>query len=235
MTSLSGMLAGRKAVLFDFFHTLTGFESEWSQLPSTSEYLGVDRRLWNKHLLESFPDRLTGRLKDSFAIIRALADLIDPSIPDEKVRGAVENRVARFEHSMTNLPASNVETLKRLKLAGKKLALVSNADVMEITAWDRSPAAPWFDSVLFSCEVGLAKPDERIYRLALERLEVEAGEAVFVGDGGSDELLGARGVGLATVMMAGVAREFWPERIESRKDQADYIIEEIAELAAGLD
>jgi putative hydrolase of the HAD superfamily len=39
-----------------------------------------------------------------------------------------------------------------------------------------------FDQLIISAEVGLAKPDPRIYRLALERLEVEAGEALFVDD-----------------------------------------------------
>ena len=39
-----------------------------------------------------------------------------------------------------------------------------------------------FDQVIISAEVGLVKPDERIFRLALERLGVTPGEAVFVDD-----------------------------------------------------
>jgi HAD superfamily hydrolase (TIGR01509 family) len=36
--------------------------------------------------------------------------------------------------------------------------------------------------VISSAEIGLAKPDPAIYRLALERLRVQAGEAIFVDD-----------------------------------------------------
>jgi HAD superfamily hydrolase (TIGR01509 family) len=39
-----------------------------------------------------------------------------------------------------------------------------------------------FDDVISSAEIGLAKPDPAIYRLALERLRVQAGEAIFVDD-----------------------------------------------------
>jgi len=39
-----------------------------------------------------------------------------------------------------------------------------------------------FDVSIFSAEVGLAKPDPRIYQLALSRLGVEASEAIFVDD-----------------------------------------------------
>jgi len=39
-----------------------------------------------------------------------------------------------------------------------------------------------FDELVISAEVGLAKPDHRIYQLALDRLGVAAGQALFVDD-----------------------------------------------------
>jgi epoxide hydrolase-like predicted phosphatase len=39
-----------------------------------------------------------------------------------------------------------------------------------------------FDVVIFSAEVNLAKPDPRIYQLALTELDVRAEDAVFVDD-----------------------------------------------------
>lgn len=67
---------------------------------------------------------------------------------------------------------------------GCKTALVSNA-------WKglRAFYTQWFglddsvaDVMIFSGEVGVAKPDLRIYQLAAGRLGVEAGESVFVDD-----------------------------------------------------
>jgi len=39
-----------------------------------------------------------------------------------------------------------------------------------------------FDTVIFSAEVGLAKPDPRIYHLVLDKVQVQPGEAIFVDD-----------------------------------------------------
>jgi epoxide hydrolase-like predicted phosphatase len=55
-----------------------------------------------------------------------------------------------------------------------------------------------FDPLIVSAEVGLAKPDPRIYQLALERLRLEPAEAVFVDDF-EDNVAGARWVGMQAV------------------------------------
>lgn len=64
-----------------------------------------------------------------------------------------------------------------------KTGLLSNAwaDLREIIT-QRYPIADAFDEIIISAEVGLVKPDTRIYRLALERLAVEPAEAVFIDD-----------------------------------------------------
>jgi glucose-1-phosphatase len=64
-----------------------------------------------------------------------------------------------------------------------KTALLSNAwdDLRQVIAekWHFEDA---FDSMIISAEVRLAKPDPRIFRLALERLGVEAHQTIFVDD-----------------------------------------------------
>lgn len=64
-----------------------------------------------------------------------------------------------------------------------KTGLLSNAfdDLRQVIAekWHFEDA---FDNILISAEVGLAKPDQRIFRLAVARLGVKPGEAIFVDD-----------------------------------------------------
>jgi putative hydrolase of the HAD superfamily len=55
---------------------------------------------------------------------------------------------------------------------------------------------------VFSFEVGTAKPEPRIYLEALQRLGVEGSNAVFIGDGADDELLGAERTGLRAAQAA---------------------------------
>lgn len=120
--------------------------------------------------------------------------------------------------------------LRHLREDGKKIGLISNADVMEVAAWARCPICDLFDVTVFSCEVGYVKPETEIYRCCLDQLGVTPTEAVFVGDGGSNELEGAKALGISTIMIAGIIREIWPDRISQRRVHADFMIETLTEL-----
>lgn len=64
-----------------------------------------------------------------------------------------------------------------------KTGLVSNAwdDARQLFT-ETFRIADAFDTMVISAEERIAKPDPRIYRIALERLGVEAGDAIFVDD-----------------------------------------------------
>jgi putative hydrolase of the HAD superfamily len=79
--------------------------------------------------------------------------------------------------------------------------LVSNCTEEVALVWDESPFAGLFDAVVFSATAGCAKPDRRIYELALGQLPAAASETLFVGDGANDELEGARRVGMTPVLV----------------------------------
>jgi HAD superfamily hydrolase (TIGR01549 family) len=59
----------------------------------------------------------------------------------------------------------------------------------------------WFDFMVTSESSGLSKPDPRIFRLALERAEVAAAEAVMVGDNWSSDIEGALAAGIPPVWL----------------------------------
>ncbi len=230
--SITAVIQQKEAILFDLFHTLTARESTWSSGPTTSEMLGVSREAWNEQLLERSRERLTGEVKDPTVMVRKMAHAIDPTIPEEVIQATVRGRVERFARALTNLPEESHQVLRKLKGLNKKIGLISNADVSEITAWDRSCIAHWFDSVVFSCSVGYVKPEPEIYRICMRELGVEPYQCVFVGDGGSHELEGARSLGIATVMMTGVIKEMWPKRVDEERRHADYVIERLGQLVS---
>lgn len=214
-----------RGVIFDLFHTLTGLESEWSDLPLTSEVLSIDRRTWDQVTTMKSRRRLTGEQREPYLIVREMAHEVDPTIPDERIRAAAGIRVRRFQDALRRIPGANVAMLKRLRGAGLRLGLVSNADAMEVASWKGCPLTGLFDSEVFSCEAGLVKPEPAIYRKCLDELGLQAGECMFVGDGGSNELAGAKEVGLTTVFVSGVIAELWPERIPQRIKGSDHHLE----------
>jgi putative hydrolase of the HAD superfamily len=226
-----GKLIQRKnAIIFDLFHTLTAVESTWAKIPMTSEMLGVSKEEWFEQLFEKSHERLIGLEKDPFKIIGKMARAINPELSEDLIREATEKRMLRFENAIVNIPQSTQQTIKILKKQKKKIGLISNADVTEIKGWQKSPIVQYFDSVIFSCDVGYAKPDKRIYEISLEELDERSLNCVFVGDGGSGELKAAKSMGINTVMITGVIREILPEAIDERKQYADFVIEYINQL-----
>lgn len=219
-----------RGVIFDLFHTLTGLESQWANLPWTSDLLGIDRTRWDELLTERSRWRLAGEEVDPYRILSALALEADPTISEDRIRNALRVRIQRFRDSLLNIPTENVDALRRLRAGGFRLGLISNADTMEVAAWGDCPLAGLFDAEVFSCTVGCVKPEPAIYENCLRSLELSGAECLYVGDGGSNELVGARAMGMSTVFVSGVIAELWPERVKQRVPLADHHVERIPEV-----
>jgi putative hydrolase of the HAD superfamily len=86
--------------------------------------------------------------------------------------------------------------LTRLQGAGLALACISNWDVSLTGHLERTGLAGFFATIVSSAEAGVAKPDPRVFRVALERLAVSARRTLHVGDGEVDRN-GAAVAGLA--------------------------------------
>lgn len=71
--------------------------------------------------------------------------------------------------------------IKNLKHNGYKVALLSNT---EVPIMNHIKKQSWsdFDLLIYSCEIGMRKPDREIYERTLVELKINPGEAVFIDD-----------------------------------------------------
>ncbi|KAI3452832.1 hypothetical protein Pfo_009495 [Paulownia fortunei] len=95
-----------------------------------------------------------------------------------------------------HLPEGAYETILCLKDSGVKLAVVSNFDSRLRKLLKDLNVLDLFDAVIISSEVGYEKPDEKIFRAALDHISVEASKAVHVGDDTKADKAGANAVGI---------------------------------------
>ncbi|MCJ7707099.1 MAG: HAD family phosphatase [Anaerolineales bacterium] len=85
-----------------------------------------------------------------------------------------------------------------------KVGMITNAwSEIRVALENEWHIADAFDPLVISAEVGLVKPDPRIYRLALERLGVPPEEAVFIDDF-EVNVAGARAVGMMAIRFCSV-------------------------------
>jgi len=92
-------------------------------------------------------------------------------------------------------------TLVRLRERGLKLGVISNWDRRLESLLEGMGFAASFDTTVSSADVGLHKPDPRIFELACKRLGVAPEEAAHVGDHHYADVLGASAAGLMAVLI----------------------------------
>lgn len=185
-------------LLFDLFNTLLSVADVPEQVGRfTADVLGVDHDVWNKACFSSAHD--ITRPTEHEQIIRTLAHSIDSNISDELIVDATEHRQRRFDYALTHVRQDVLDILTDLKRRGMELCLISNASTAEVSAWGDSPLAQLFDHAVFSCDCGFKKPNRDIYRHALQCCDAPHAKTAFIGDGGSDELMGANNMGLTTI------------------------------------
>ena len=200
-----------------------------------SEILGVASAEWLHHFYEADTHgRALGRVVDAVEAMRLVAHSIDPTIPDERIHRAVAMRQRCFELGLIEVEPLILDALDRLRAAGIRTGLVSDAAADDVESWDRSPLAARLDVAVFSYRVGVRKPDARIYRLALDSLGISPADALFVGDGGSNEHRGARDLGMQTVLVTRFASHWPSEVLEARRPYADFELPDVPALIEAL-
>ncbi|HUY26229.1 MAG TPA: HAD family hydrolase [Candidatus Binataceae bacterium] len=119
-------------------------------------------------------------------------------IPEEEIRECGERfqKIHREATLWRVVRPGTREALERLRRAGYKLAIVSNAEGQVEGDAHRFGLAEFFDTIIDSHVVGVAKPDPRIFQIALERLRIAPNEARYAGDIYSIDMLGARAAGI---------------------------------------
>jgi HAD superfamily hydrolase (TIGR01549 family) len=90
----------------------------------------------------------------------------------------------------------------------------------------------YIDLVIASAEEGVAKPDLRIFQIALERANCKPEEAVMVGDRLDNDIIPANKIGITTVWIKQGFASF--VNLKAKVEQPDYTISDLSELTSVL-
>ena len=213
-----------QAIIFDLFNTLVHWNPEklptflWGEKVLKSTNLKTYRELGEYCKLFSFEK-----------YHRACTEVISEIIKKKSEENIEISCVERFKTILLQLNVSEPDTLDQLatKLAachmellanattasqtpiqeikklknGYKLGLLSNFDDAQTAhkVLKEKKLGPFFSSIIISDEVGIRKPAPDIFSIALNSLEVEARETLFVGDSWEEDIVGAAKFGMDSV------------------------------------
>src|SRR2546421_3335739 len=156
------------AVVFDLFGTLVdNFSTQQRErvLSGMADVLHVPQddfiQLWN---YDTWYDRTVGSFATIEANIEYICQKIRANVQASQIAAASRIWLTFKLEGLTPLPGS-IEVLSHLKTTGYRLGLVSDCSVEVPLAWNSTPFASLIDSTIFSCQVGLKKPDLCMYQM----------------------------------------------------------------------
>lgn len=126
------------------------------------------------------------------------------AIDDRAVAEAMVEWRSRYNIPVGLWNTADPEAAPALTLAreaGLGAAVISNSNGSVRSILDGLGLTRHLDFVIDSFEVGVEKPDARIFQLGLERAGLAPHEVVYVGDLYSVDVLGARAVGMDAVLL----------------------------------
>ena len=85
---------------------------------------------------------------------------------------------------------------------------------------------PYIHLVVASAEVGVAKPDKRIFEIALSRAACQPQQAVMVGDRIDNDIVPAKALGMKTIWVKQGFGKYWKKTTE--REQADFEVNSLA-------
>ncbi len=143
-------------------------------------------------------------------VIREGLEAVGVRVSDKAFPEAMQAYYEVISQVVTPVEGNAAEVLRRLTDQGRLLGVVSNtlwapevhdADLQRFGLLDYLPVR------VYSCRAGYIKPDERIFRQALDRFDVAPAEAVFVGDKLDVDVAGPLKIGMRAILLQSPFRD----------------------------
>ena len=167
-----------EAVVFDLWNTLVLWPDEQGRSPYAlmADHVGVPHDRFDEAWRALYDQRATGPLEPS---VRAVCERL--GLDGDAVERLVDVRLDYTREALVPREGA-LDVLEELRRRGFRLGLISVCSEEVPRLWEKIPLGRLIDEPVFSCSVGVVKPDARIYAIAAERLGVWAGDCLFVDD-----------------------------------------------------
>ena len=204
-----------KAVLFDLYGTLAGFEPTRFLIQSqvvkkynlfltqqgvSKGYFLADKFMAEQNAVKPVRSMNQIEKENFFARYEQLVlsgDALDVNLDLCK---KIFKELQQVSYSMVLYP-DVIDSLIKLKSLNFKLGLISNMDKLGSELLNEFKLSEYMDICVTSKEANVEKPDPQIFNLALSKLNIKPEEAIYVGDQILSDVEGASNAGMTPVLL----------------------------------
>ncbi len=216
-----------KGIIFDLGSTLIEYENRpWPDISYEGQRLAYEEMKHLDHRLPDF-DTFNDRLEEIKQEFRqhALATLeewnaadgptalfreLNIENPEREGEKFLEIFYRKVREPMSVVAGAR-QTLDRLRVTGYRLGLISNtifSGYLHDSDLERYGLLGNLDFRIYSCEFGRRKPHPDIFRAGLEKIGLDAGQTVYVGDRLMEDIEGPRKVGMKAILKYRPGRDY---------------------------
>lgn len=193
-----------RAVVFDFYGTLTRSRSAAESTVARTELaaiLGLNAARFDREMTATVPERFVGAGGDIAGSLLWVSQRLGVT-PDVAALQRAAVRRLEHEREFGEPRPEAVRVLRALRERGLRIGVISDCSAELPVYFPDLEVAQYVDVPVFSYVTGRCKPAPENYLACCVGLGVEPAECLYVGDGGSDELAGARAMGLRSVHLS---------------------------------
>ena len=109
-----------------------------------------------------------------------------------------------------------------------KIGIIANQSLGTEARLEQHGILQYIDLVIASAEEGVAKPDKRIFEIALNRSNCQPGESVMIGDRIDNDIVPAKLMGMRTIWIKQGYGQYWD--ITDEVEKADCTVHSLMEI-----
>lgn len=211
-----------KACIFDLGNTLMAIPDQHDEEICISKILGYKNTEEIRSIIYRLCDKFPGQSTDEF--LQRFDNIVNPS-HNEGLSDQIKDAWMKSVQNAYLKPYA-LEILEELKEAKIKLALISNTPPTSNYILDNLRLRKKFDEIVFSCDVKCLKPNPKIFKIALDKLDVDPKESIVIGDKIRTDILGGAILGMRSVLV----EERLRCTIENKQNYVDAIIPQLADF-----
>lgn len=109
-----------------------------------------------------------------------------------------------------------------------KIGIIANQSLGTRQRLEQHGVLQYIDLVIASAEEGVAKPDKKIFEIALERANCKPDNAIMIGDRIDNDIIPAKLLGMHTIWIKQGFGQYW--NITEDVEKADYVVHSLMDI-----